>query len=155
MAVLSDRQALRARLRDHARWIIVVMVAGLLPLGLGAALLIHASDQSARRYQGARLNATAAGEAQLLANYFSRQRAIILVSASSPVWRDVFRTPEPLEKTIASHTRPAREVDAATSVAQDRRRRVGQRGLLHRAERARGGTTRARRRRPLHGARPR
>ncbi len=113
MAVLSDRHALRARLRDHARWIIVVMVAGLLPLGLGAALLIHASDQSARKYQGARLNATAAGEAQLLANYFSRQRAIILVSASSPVWRGVFRAPGPLVKTIASHTRAVREVDAA------------------------------------------
>ena len=113
MAAFLDRQALRARARDHAQWILLVMVAGLVPLGLGAALLIRASDQSARRYQGARMSSVASGEARMLASYFTRQRALILVSAGSPVWREVFTAPGSLRRTIAADGAPIREIDIA------------------------------------------
>ena len=108
-----DRHTLRARARDHVQWIILVMVAGLVPLGLGAALLIRASDQSARRYQGARMSSVASGEARMLASYFTRQRALILVSAGSPVWREVFTAPGSLDRTIAADGAPIREIDIA------------------------------------------
>jgi hypothetical protein len=113
MAVRVDRQAFRGRMRDHARWIVLVLVAGLVPLGLGAALLIRASDQEARRYQGARMSSVASGEARMLSGYFARQRALILVSAGSPVWRGVFRAPGSLEATIAAGGAPIRNVDIA------------------------------------------
>src|SRR4249920_2174277 len=113
MAALLDPQALRARARDHAQWILLVMVAGLVPLGLGAALLIRASDQSARRYQGARMSSVASGEARMLAGYFTRQRALILVSAGSPVWREVFTAPGSLDRTIAADGPPIRDIDIA------------------------------------------
>ena len=41
MAARFDRQVLRMLARDHARWILLVMVAGLLPLALGAFLLVR------------------------------------------------------------------------------------------------------------------
>jgi diguanylate cyclase (GGDEF)-like protein len=113
MAAVLDRQALRARVRDHAQWIILVMVAGLVPLGLGAVLLIRASDQSARRYQGARMSSVASGEARMLASYFIRQRALILVSAGSPVWRAAIAAPGSLDGTIAADGAPIRDIDIA------------------------------------------
>ena len=89
------------------------MVAGLVPLGLGAVLLIRASDQSARRYQGARMSSVASGEARMLTSYFARQRALLLVGAGSPVWRGVFTAPGSLDRTIAEGGTPIHNIDVA------------------------------------------
>jgi hypothetical protein len=113
MAVLHDRQAIRAHLRDHARWVIIVMVAGLVPLGLGAVLLVRESDRAARASQDARLWAVASGEGAALTESFARARALIGVTANSPVWREIVDVPGPLRSAVVADGQPLRRVQAA------------------------------------------
>jgi diguanylate cyclase (GGDEF)-like protein len=113
MAVLHDRQAIRAHLRDHARWVIIVMVAGLVPLGLGAVLLVRESDRAARASQDARLSAVASGEGAALTESFARARALIGVTANSPVWREIVDVPGPLRSAVVADGQPLRRVQAA------------------------------------------
>jgi diguanylate cyclase (GGDEF)-like protein len=110
MAVSFDRQTLGMRVRDHARWVGLVMVAGLVPLGLGAVVLIRESDRAAMTEQDARLAAAASSEAAALEQSLGRARALLRLSSASPVWRDAVTAPGPLTKTIAAEGRPMRRV---------------------------------------------
>src|SRR5436190_4623375 len=113
MAASLDRQSPGTRVRDHARWIGLVMLAGLVPLGLGAAVLIRESDRAARTQQDARLSTTASSEAAALAQSLGRARALLRLSAASPVWRDAVAAPGPLRATVAAGGRPMRRVHTA------------------------------------------
>ena len=109
----SDRQSLGMRVRDHARWVGLVMLAGLVPLGLGAVVLIRESDRAARAQQDARLTTTASSEAAALAQSLGRARALLRLSAASPVWRDAVDASGSLQATIAADGPPIRRVHAA------------------------------------------
>jgi diguanylate cyclase (GGDEF)-like protein len=113
MAASFDRQSLGMRVRDHARWVGLVMVAGLVPLGLGAAVLIRESDRAAQRQQDARLTTAASSQAAALSQSLGRARALLRLSAASPVWRDAVAAPGSLQATIAADGRPIRRVHAA------------------------------------------
>jgi len=69
--------------RDHARWILMVMVAGLLPLALGAFLLVREAGVDAKRAQDDRLRTAAASELTALNQSFARARALLEVTAVS------------------------------------------------------------------------
>ena len=78
----------------------------------------------------------------MLANYFARQRAIILVECREPGLARRVQRPGVLDKTIASEGGPrCATVDVALRSLRPRTA-IGQRGVLHRAERSGGGTTR-------------
>jgi diguanylate cyclase (GGDEF)-like protein len=95
MAAPFDRQVLRMLARDHVRWIVLVMVAGLLPLALGAFLLMREAGVHARRAQDDRLRTAAASELTALTQSFARARALLEVTAVSPVWRELADRPRP------------------------------------------------------------
>ncbi len=84
---LRRRQPFSLLMRDHGRWVLLVLLAGLLPLGLGALLLVRESDNQAQHAQDARLRTAAASEATALGQSFARARALLKVTAASPVWR--------------------------------------------------------------------
>jgi hypothetical protein len=75
-------------IRDHGRWVLLVMLAGLLPLALGALLLVRESDAQARQAQDARRRTAAESETTAIGQSFSRARALLKVTAASPVWRE-------------------------------------------------------------------
>jgi len=89
MAEPFDRHALRVLLRDHARWAILVMAAGLVPLGLGAVLLVREAAIQSQATQDARLQTAASSEVAALTQSFARARALLQATAVSPVWRRV------------------------------------------------------------------
>ena len=109
MAALFDRQVLRMLARDHARWILLVMVAGLLPLALGAFLLVREAGIDARRAQDDRLRTAAASEVTALNQSFARARALLEVTAVSPVWRQLAARPRPAgaDSAVLQHAHEA------------------------------------------------
>ncbi|HSD01721.1 MAG TPA: hypothetical protein VLB81_05095 [Gaiellales bacterium] len=72
MAVPFDRHALRVLLRDHARWAFLVMAAGLVPLGLGAVLLVREAAIQSQATQDARLQTAASSEVAALTQSLGR-----------------------------------------------------------------------------------
>ena len=105
-------------MRDHGRWVAVVMLAGLLPLGLGAFLLVRESGAQAQRAQDARLRTAATAEATALEQSFARARALLKVTAASPVWDHMLA--ERLHPGTPRQRRTdRREVHAALSALRD------------------------------------
>src|SRR5207247_721714 len=114
----SQKPISRHRIRRRAprsAWIVALLVLGIgiLPLGLGATVL-QAKD---RQHQGAVLDRSLAAEVtaqvSVLDSYFERARAVTLLTAQNPAFRDFYSLPGTRVERIRAGRRVLQQADEA------------------------------------------
>ncbi len=83
----------RDDIRVFARTLALVLAVGLVPLGLGATLLVGDGRAQARADLDHTLVRAVDTEALVLETYFSRARAVILLTAQNPAFRAFYEAP--------------------------------------------------------------
>ena len=98
--------------------VILIVLIGLVPLAVGALLIQRQSSQNSRRELDRALSASSQSGATDLTAFFERARAVDLVTAQNPVFRDFYETAgTPREKT-RSEGLEFRRVNAALAYLQ-------------------------------------
>ena len=101
-----------------ARVFSLVLLTGLLPLAIGAVALQRQSTRSDRRELDRALVADAHSGSADLSSYFERARAVALLTAVNPVFRDFYASPGTPQMKTRTAAPEYRRLNAALAYLQ-------------------------------------
>src|SRR3989442_11225243 len=110
----TSRHRIRRRVPRSA-WVVVLLVLGigLVPLGLGATALQAKDRQHQRAVLDRSLAAEVTAQVSVLDSYFERARAVTLLTAQNPAFRDFYSLPGTRVERIRAGERVLQQADEA------------------------------------------